>query len=864
MKPRSTRLPENLFPSKSFLGFLLSLGMLTPGPGMAQPIVPATDGIGTTVTLNGNVINITGGQEAGTNLFQSFQQFGLDQGQVANFLANPGIQNILGRVTGGDPSIINGLIQVTGSNANLYLMNPAGIIFGPTATLNVPAAFTATTARGIGFGDQWFGLNTSLDALKTLTGSPNGFAFTTAQSGAIVNSGNLTGSPGSQITLVGGLVVNTGTIAAPGGTVTIAAVPGERLVRITQSGSLLSLELPIGTKTALDPASPLMPLALPQLLTGTGMAQATGLTVNPDGTVSLTSSGIGIPTTAGTTIVSGQISVALPDASGVQFSSGTIPEIVLLGDKVGLMSAQLDASGPSGGTILIGGDAKGQGTVSNASQTFVSQDSVITANALQTGNGGKVIVWADQGTQFYGTIAAKGGSQSGNGGFVEVSGKQSLVFKGKVDTTAANGITGTLLLDPANILIQDGNNDGNDSADAASTSFVGSPSGNLGQVLGADVDPTVIFESELEGLAGNTNVILEATNDITIADLADNNLDFNNGGGTITFKADSDGNGVGNFVMNGLNDTINVADRSLTISAVNITAGSFTANDGSLSLAAKNNISAQSIGSFVFTNFVNVSLSSTSGNISFNNITAAGSSTGSGGTVVVSAPQGTVQVGTATNQGFISAGQSNKVTDSTITITAGKFKAINPFNNPQDLNSNPAPVSLIAFPAGVVDTTPPTPPPPAKFQLSFAGDPQIIQVGTSGPVLISITLTQDKVFNVGTAFNPNDPAQSGLQGSIGFAAKSIPPNVLVLLQNNSFSSTFTPSSPSPLAVVDQAAVTAERSARQQGSTTDLAACRRSDADDGTLLQVSNGATATPPTASSQARGEEDAEKLACK
>ncbi len=69
------------------------------------------------------------------------------------------IKNILARVTGGDASLINGLIQVSGGNSNLFLMNPAGIVFGANASLNVPAAFTATTATGIGIDSNWFVAN---------------------------------------------------------------------------------------------------------------------------------------------------------------------------------------------------------------------------------------------------------------------------------------------------------------------------------------------------------------------------------------------------------------------------------------------------------------------------------------------------------------------------------------------------------------------------------------------------------------------------------------------------------------------------------------------------------------------------------
>jgi filamentous hemagglutinin family protein len=107
----------------------------------AQQITPAADGTGTLVTPDENRIDIHGGTLSGdgANLFHTFERFGLDSDQTANFLTLPQIHNIFGRVTGGSPSMINGLIQVTGGNSNLFLMNPAGIVFGSNSQLNVPA-----------------------------------------------------------------------------------------------------------------------------------------------------------------------------------------------------------------------------------------------------------------------------------------------------------------------------------------------------------------------------------------------------------------------------------------------------------------------------------------------------------------------------------------------------------------------------------------------------------------------------------------------------------------------------------------------------------------------------------------------------
>lgn len=270
--------------------FLLStITSLVPSPVAAQ-ISAAPDGTNTLVNSAGNTFNITGGTQAGANLFHSFQQFGLNQGQIATFLSNPAIANILGRVTGGDASVINGLVQVTGSNANLYLMNPAGIVFGANASLNVPAAFTATTANGIGVGNGWFNA-TGANNYANLIGTPNGFAFTAAQPGAIANAGNLAVGQGQDLTLLGGTVVSTGSLAAPGGTVTVVAVPGERLVRVSQPGSLLSLEFQPLSAGMSSPATAAP--TLPQLLTGGNLNSATGLTVE-NGTVKLVGSGIAI------------------------------------------------------------------------------------------------------------------------------------------------------------------------------------------------------------------------------------------------------------------------------------------------------------------------------------------------------------------------------------------------------------------------------------------------------------------------------------------------------------------------------------------------------------------------------------------
>ncbi len=132
------------------------------------------------------------------------------------------------------------------------------------------------------------------------------------------------------------------------------------------------------------------------------------------------------------------------DASGIV---GGLVEV--LGNQVELIGTQINASGTNGGgTVLIGGDFQGNGTVPNATNVYVSRDSFINADAIAQGNGGKVIVWSNGITQYFGNISANGGSISGNGGFVQVTSAGTLDFNGFVNALATNGTIGTFIIDP--------------------------------------------------------------------------------------------------------------------------------------------------------------------------------------------------------------------------------------------------------------------------------------------------------------------------------------------------------------------------------------------------------------------------------
>ncbi|MGD1858150.1 MAG: CHAT domain-containing protein [Leptolyngbyaceae cyanobacterium] len=246
----------------------------------ANPI-PANDGTGTIVNVDGNQFNIGGGQFSGdqANLFHSFQSFGLTQEQIANFLSNPQIDNILVRVGGGQSSLVDGLLQISGGSSNLFLMNPSGITFGPNAVLNLPADFITTTANGIEFEEGWFS-SSGENAYTSLLGSPQGFAFTGNQPGAILNLADLSAQSGQNLALIGGTVISSGTLSAPNGELVVTSVPGNQAVRIGQPGSFLQLEVRLSSEIESLPQDwTLSVLSLPELLTSAPAVADTALEV---------------------------------------------------------------------------------------------------------------------------------------------------------------------------------------------------------------------------------------------------------------------------------------------------------------------------------------------------------------------------------------------------------------------------------------------------------------------------------------------------------------------------------------------------------------------------------------------------------
>ncbi|MEG4083706.1 CHAT domain-containing protein [Microcoleus sp. POL10_C6] len=683
--------------------WVVSLGLLLFSPAATgQQITPSPDGTGTAVNASGNQFNINGGQRSkdGTNLFHSFQQFGLTDGQIVNFISDPNIRNILGRVVGGDASYINGLIQVIGGSSNLFLMNPAGIVFGSNAQLNVPGSFLATTATGIGFGNNWFQA-VGVNEYAMLIGTPSILNFGTAQPGAIANFGQLSVPNGQTLALVGGTVLSPGTLSAPSGQIAIASVPGENLVRISQAGHLLSLE--ISPSSNLGSASvPLSPLTLSQLLTG-GSSNATGVTVNSDGSVQLTNSDLRVE--------AGDVAIADTQATGANQNLAVSAQTatVSAARNLTLTNRQLQTTGDLklqageivrirdsvansfvtdvGGNLTVQGDRQIDIQTRNHSQSLLSADGRITLTSNGTVSGDALF---RAGSDF--SIATLQGSP---GNFTS-SGGSTIVSGGNVSfgnyAGASLGVQAEGAIAAGDLAITSA------SSDRPQLVFT---AGNLPTPLTGESTLAPASYSPANIQVGNIaiagSVFLGAANSIQAASITSN-------GGDIALVASGDiaaenlntstltTSNAGNITLYSAGGSINTSANTLNASSIignggsiflygtnaiatgGITTSSFLGNGGKVTLYGEGNISAGSIDTSGITageisllsnrgainigaETLNAKGGSGGGNISLNaygNI-ATGNILSSGGNITLSSQAGAIGVGDL-NSGSGSAG----------------------------------------------------------------------------------------------------------------------------------------------------------------------------------------------------------------
>ncbi|MEA5603987.1 filamentous hemagglutinin N-terminal domain-containing protein [Nostoc sp. UHCC 0252] len=202
-------------------------------------------------TCSGNCTIGGGLLQRGDNLFHSFSQFNVDSGATVLFL-DPGVRNILTRVTGNAPSNIRGTLGISGGNANLFLINPNGIIFGENAKLDVKGSFVATTADAIQFGNQGF-FRASASEVPLLTVNPSALFHQSANS-PIENRASVNGlsvPDGRSLLLVGGEVnLNGGKLNAFGGRVELGGLAEAGVIGLDVDNNNLRLSFPENTALA--------------------------------------------------------------------------------------------------------------------------------------------------------------------------------------------------------------------------------------------------------------------------------------------------------------------------------------------------------------------------------------------------------------------------------------------------------------------------------------------------------------------------------------------------------------------------------------------------------------------------------------
>lgn len=423
-------------------------------------------------TINGTGTSSVTVDQSSAKAIIDWRSFNIAPGESTRFNQPDASSVTLNRVDGGlGASTINGIIS---ANGGVYIVNPNGILFGPSSQVNV-GSFLATT-HDITNSDFMAGRNNF-----TISGSPTA---------SIVNQGTITAADGGFAALVAPGVRNDGVISARLGEVALAS--GNAFTLDLYGDDLIKLGL--SDTVAGDVVDVASGKALSSLVENTGTLKADGgkiaLTaasarkvvdsvINTSGTVEADTVG-----TKGGLIVFGA-QTASTKASGTPTQavkvSGTVSakgkasgtkggKIQVTGEKITVANATLDASGEAGGgKILVGGDWKGGAadalavteyqqlfettSVPTATEVSIDGSSLLNASAGTTGDGGKVVVWSDADTSFAGQINATGGATSGNGGFVETSGENLTIDGAKVDTSAPSGQRGHWLLDPANFTI---------------------------------------------------------------------------------------------------------------------------------------------------------------------------------------------------------------------------------------------------------------------------------------------------------------------------------------------------------------------------------------------------------------------------
>jgi len=589
-KSHASLLKKSVWFKAKLVSQFLTLSFLLTQPFYLSTLHAAPVGgevVGGSGSINQSGLKTTINQNT-QNFAVDWKSFDVNTNEQVNFVQPNSSSIALNRILGNNGSTIQGQIN---ANGQVILVNPNGVLFTSTATINVGGLVAS-----------------SLD--MTPTDFMNGnyiFSEVLGADGAVINSGIINASLGGLITggnvaLIGKQVKNDGLISANLGSVVLAAgkqsiltFDNQGLIGVTVTKEVLQEEL--GLEEAVVNSGEIKAAGGRVLLTASTSQDvfsqavnndafdlATSVIVNSDGSYTLgngadvintgsidvssqfnesntariillgenvTSSGsIKADSTVGN---AGEIELhaknkslltesSITSAQALTTSSGGL--IKILGDKVGLFDkSEVNASGANGGgEILIGGDRQGlNASIRNADFIYLGENTTVKADATANGNGGKLITFANDTARLFGNLYARGGSISGDGGFIETSGKQGFYITNTPDITATNGYAGHWLIDPNDISIV---------ANGLGTSGIDT------SVTGQNTafDSTDGTDASIEvGLI--ENALINGTN-ATVTITTSNPDATNTTDGNITFTADLNFNGAGmdTLILNAANN----------------------------------------------------------------------------------------------------------------------------------------------------------------------------------------------------------------------------------------------------------------------------------------------------------------------
>ena len=418
--------------------------------------------LGAAGALSGPAFQITSdlGRQMGANLFHSFSQFNLSQGQSATFSGPANVQNILARVTGGSASSIDGTLRSTITGANLFLLNPNGILFGPNATLDVSGSFVASTADyfKLADGGRFDARNPDNSVLTAAPVEKFGF-LGTATSGIQVQGSRLAVGSGKTLGLVAGeITIVGGQLIAPSGAVYLAGKAAEGEIAL----------------------APDFTSAVPALTDGS-IAILSGSSITVEG---LSAGSIGI-----------QAGAILVDASTLSVrAEAAQPTTARPGSGLGILAGVLGMANGSSAISSSAGQADGGGVTVLAtgvaingygSPTTLGSEVAVGGSA----RGGAVQITADTVELYYGGRINSVTRGTGAGGSITVNASIALAdmigpfytqtgFYAQGEATGpAGNITltlgpGSLVFDPGTLILRRG-------AEISSVSSGGGATGNL-------------------------------------------------------------------------------------------------------------------------------------------------------------------------------------------------------------------------------------------------------------------------------------------------------------------------------------------------------------------------------------------------